>query len=54
MKVTYQIEAEVSENATKSDIKQYIDSLKSWGGCFHPSDPLFNGIRVTKIKRIES
>jgi hypothetical protein len=44
------IEFDKPDATTPADIAQFIyDALSSWGGQFHPEDPLFKSLRVTTI-----
>jgi len=37
-------------NILNDEIAQYVfDALSSWGGSFHPSNPLFNSLHINKI-----
>lgn len=46
------IEYKLPQGSNKDDVAQFvIDALESWGGQFHPEDPLFGSLRghMTKI-----
>ena len=44
MQIKIEVDAPLGTN--RDDIAQFvIDALSSWGGQFHPDDPLFNSLR---------
>ena len=47
-----QVLVEVPADVPISEAREYIQSeLKDAGGCRHLEDPLFKGLKVTKIRR---
>jgi hypothetical protein len=44
------ISFDISSKPSKADLREYIENaLKSWGGAFHPEDPLFHGLENVKV-----
>ncbi len=36
------------------ELKAHVkDAVQSWGGQLHPSDPLFDGIQIAKVKIVK-
>lgn len=43
----------VDKASEQTDVVRYIsDALTSWGGAFHPDDPLFSGIQHIEIRPV--
>ncbi len=41
----------VDGDATLPDVEAFArDALSSWGGQYHPDDPLFRSVAITKIE----
>jgi len=46
------IEIDAPPGTNRDDIAQFIvDALSSWGGQYHPEDPLFNSLRG-RLKKV--
>lgn len=48
--ITVVVTAEVQNEVTIADFKEYVeDAVSTWGGQFHPDDPLF----ITNIDKVK-
>ena len=47
---TVRITFDMPEDATQAEVKEFIvDALGSWGGQFHPDDPLFGSLEIKTV-----
>ena len=45
------VQAFVPHGASDDDVAQFVaEALGSWGGGFHPNDPLFSSLGVTQVR----
>lgn len=49
------IEYTIPPGATRDEVGEFVaDALESWGGQFHPNDPLFHSLRGSMTKLVVS